>query len=85
MGVGRRLVVDWLVGWLVVDHLLLIGGLSKANGHDIQYPQTQHDLMCRSCVCCLVFGCWLVGWCLVAGWLFVVCCWLSLLCPFLGV
>ena len=60
------LAVGWLlVGWLVVGCLLLIGGLSKANRHDIQYPpahqtadtratQTQHDLMCRSCVRCLV-------------------------------
>ena len=58
MGVG---------GWLVVDYLFLIGGLSKANGHGTQYPlahqtadtratQTQHDQMCRSCVRCLVFG-----------------------------
>ena len=81
------LAVGWLlVGWLVVGCLLLIGGLSKANRHDIQYPpahqtadtratQTQHDLMRRSCVRCLVFGWWLL-----VNWLVVAWRWLSLLC-----
>ena len=81
-----------VVCWLVVGCLLSIGGLAKANRHDIQYPpahqtadtgatQTHHDLMCRSCVRFWV-GCWkfvclrIMG---VGGWLVVgwlAGCWL---------
>ena len=82
-------------GWLVVGCLMLIGGLSEANGHDIQYPpahqtagtratQTQHYLMCRSCVRCLVFGgwsvvSWLVGCCLLLG-IAPMCSFVRLIC-----
>ena len=72
-------------GWLVVGCWMLIGGLSEANSHGIQYPpaqqtadtkatQTLHGLMCRSCVPCLVVG-WLVdGWWAVAYLWFVIRC-----------